>query len=410
MPPPDRLNFADIPDSAFARELNRGKTRLHFDGDLESEYVADHLRRVRVRLRIWFLLTFALAIVSTVAETFKRGLWSTSFWLHILGIVPTAGALLWLTWSAHYERYYMRLAPVLVPLFGALIAVFIAQAVAEGSVEELAGLAVNVIAVFFFAGLLFRPAMLAAATILVAFLAAAVGFGLPFAVAFKSLLVLMLTAVTGAIIYWDTEQSHRRNFLEGAIIAELVTQDGLTGLTNRRYFDEHLLRVWQQGQRDRRTLALLMIDTDHFKAYNDAYGHQAGDAALRAVAQLLKGFARRPLDLAARYGGEEFVVILYDLPLPQVRVIAERIRLAVQGAVLRERAPAGERGVTVSIGVGVTVPGAGRSPQGAIQLADEALYLAKQAGRNCICVKGAEDYRGLNTGTFRGPLADSGEN
>ncbi|MFI4868333.1 MAG: diguanylate cyclase domain-containing protein [Steroidobacterales bacterium] len=410
MSPPDRLKVDDLPDSAYARELKRGTARLQFDdADLEAEFVADNLRRARWRLRVWLLMSFALVIVFTISQTLRRGLWSTTFWVHLLGIVPCAGALLWLTWSSYYERYYMPVARILVPVFGVLIAVFIAQSVAGGREEELAGLAVNVIAVFFFVGLLFRAALVAAAAILIAFMAAAVSFGLPFALAMKSMTVLIVTAVTGAIIYRDTEQSHRGNFLETAIIAELVTRDGLTGLTNRRAFDEHLLRVWQQGQRDRRTVALLMVDIDHFKAYNDVYGHQAGDAALRSVAQLLRGFARRPLDLAARYGGEEFVLILYDLPLPQVRGIADRARQAVQGTVLREGAPIGQRAVTVSIGVGVMVPGTGRSPQGAIQLADEALYLAKQAGRNCISVKGAEEYRGLNTGTFRGPAADRGE-
>jgi diguanylate cyclase (GGDEF)-like protein len=403
MPPPDRLNVDDLPDSAYARELKRGTARLHFDPDLEVEFIADHLRRVRWRVRVWFLVSFALGVAFTVAEILRHGIWSADFWLHVLGIVPSAGVLLWLTWSARYERYYMQLAGILVPTFGALIAVFIAESATEGRAEELAGLAVNVIAVFFFAGLLFRAALLAAATILIAFMAAAVAFGLPHAVALKSLAVLVVTAVTGAIIYRDTEQSHRRSFLETAIIAELVTRDGLTGLSNRRAFDEHLLRVWQQGQRDRRTVALLMVDIDHFKAYNDAYGHQAGDLALHGVAQLLKGVARRPLDLAARYGGEEFVLILYDLPLPQVRGIADRLRQAVQETVLREGAPAGQRGVTVSIGVGIMVPAVDRSPQGALQLADEALYLAKQAGRNCISVKGTEEYRALDTGTFRPP-------
>ncbi len=410
MSSPDRLRVDDLPDSAYARELKRGTARLHFDdADLEAEFVADHLQRARWRLRVWFLVSFALGIAFTIAQTLRAGLWSMTFWVHVLGNVPCAGVLLWLPWSSHYQRYYMPVARILVPVFGVLIAVFIAQAVATDREEELAGLAVYLIAVFFFEGLLIRAAMIAAAAILIAFIATAVSIGMPFALAMKSMTVLIVTAVTGAIIYRDTEQSHRRNFLEAAIISELVTRDGLTGLTNRRAFDEHLQRVWQQGQRDRRTVAVLMVDIDHFKAYNDGYGHQAGDAALRSVAQLLKGFARRPLDLAARYGGEEFVLILYDLPLPQVRGIADRARQAVQGTVLREDAPIGKRGVTVSIGVGVMVPGTARSPQGAIQLADEALYLAKQAGRNCISVKGAEEYRGLNTGTFRTSAGDGAE-
>jgi len=122
-----------------------------------------------------------------------------------------------------------------------------------------------------------------------------------------------LASSIAAIVYRDVEQSYRRNFLQAALIGELVARDDLSGLMNRRAFDEHIVAVWHQAARDQRPVALLMIDIDHFKGYNDRRGHLAGDFALRSVAKVIQGFARRPLDLAARYGGEEFAVVLYDL-------------------------------------------------------------------------------------------------
>jgi diguanylate cyclase (GGDEF)-like protein len=202
------------------------------------------------------------------------------------------------------------------------------------------------------------------------------------------------------------EHAYRRNFLEDALISELVARDGLSGLMNRRAFDEHLLRVWQHALRDSRPIAVLFIDIDHFKRHNDNWGHQAGDLALRRVAQVIQGFARRPLDLAARYGGEEFAVILYDMTLPHIQDLAERLREAVQDLRSTPReATAGPTGieVTVSVGVGVAIPSIGRTPQGVVQLADEALYEAKQTGRNRVVVRGTDAYKLLDTGAFNTP-------
>jgi diguanylate cyclase (GGDEF)-like protein len=205
----------------------------------------------------------------------------------------------------------------------------------------------------------------------------------------------------GAIIQRSAERSSRRNYLESGLVAELTARDGLTGLANRRAFDEHLLRVWQQAQRDGRMLSVLMVDIDHFKNYNDSFGHQAGDAALRSVGQILQGFARRPLDIAARFGGEEFAIVLYDLSIANVFDIAERMRHAVQFASLPKH-EAANAGVTISVGVGVVMPTVGRTPQGAVQLADEALYESKNGGRNRVVLKGVEEHRNLKTGSFKG--------
>jgi diguanylate cyclase (GGDEF)-like protein len=399
------LNLDDFPDSPYARELRRGVAGLRFHGPLEAEYSHSHLGRVQLRVRALFSLTTVLAVLFTVDQVRRTGVGSMPSLVHLGVLMPCIAALLWLAWSRHYQRYYLATARILVPFLWALIAMFIARALVDGRNEQLAGLAVNVIAVFFFAGLMFRQALVTCAITLIAFVVAAVAVGLPDLMIVKSMVVLTLTAIIGAIVYRDVEQSYRLTFLEGALIKQLVARDGLSGLMNRRAFDEHLLRVWQHALRDQRTIAIVMIDVDHFKRYNDTFGHQAGDVALRRVADVIGGFARRPLDLAARYGGEEFAVILYDLAPSHVQDMAERLRQRVQNLQISPHKDgiAAQPDVTVSVGVGVAEPTIGRTPQGAVQLADEALYEAKHAGRNCVVVKGAEAYRGLDTGDFKSP-------
>jgi diguanylate cyclase (GGDEF)-like protein len=400
LPSFEHLNLDHLPDSTFADQLRVGVSGLRFGGELEAQYLASHLRQVRLRVRLWFTINLALSMLYAVVQVFRTGFSSANFGLHFFVVFPCAAALAWLVWSAQYERLFLRVSRVLVPLWGALVAFFIAPLIGDGHDEELANLTVYVIAAFFFSGLMFRTALCAAVAIIASFSATALALGLVSAVFLKGLLVLGFTAAMSATVYYDVERSARRSFLEDALIAEMIERDGLTGLMNRRALDGYLLRVWQQAQRDHRTLAVLMIDIDHFKPYNDTYGHQAGDAALRAVARLLKSSTRRPLDFAARYGGEEFLVILYDMHQNSVRDVAERIRQSVEHLIVPDSA-ASSVGVTVSIGAAVVEPMLGRTPQGALQFADETLYEAKRSGRNCVVFGSLEHYRKIETGPFR---------
>ena len=401
-----RLNLEDFPDSAYAHELRRGVKSMRFEAPLEAEFLTAHLERVRLRVRFWFALNVLLAAAVTFELVRRSGFWNVHSLVSLGLFLPCAATLMWLSWGSQYGRFYIRFAPLLVALLYALFSVFVASGLDEGHFELLGPLAVILVAAFFFSGLLFRHALAVSVIMLGAFAASAAVADLDRGMFVKSLVLMAMTGAVAAFVYRDVEQSYRRSFLESALINQLVGLDALSGLTNRRAFDEHLLRVWQHALRDQRSIALLMVDIDHFKQYNDQFGHQAGDLALRSVAQVVKGFARRPLDLAARYGGEEFAVILYDLAPVHVRDTAEQLRAAVQD--LKIGPPAGGQGgesreITVSVGVGIAAPTLGRTFQGAVQLADEAMYEAKHAGRNCIAVKGAEAYELLETGAFSSP-------
>jgi diguanylate cyclase (GGDEF)-like protein len=165
-------------------------------------------------------------------------------------------------------------------------------------------------------------------------------------------------------------------------LAALAATDSLTGLANRRQLDQTLGREWLRAQRTNKPLSVLMIDVDHFKAFNERHGHQGGDDALRAVADTLRECTHRPADLVARYGGEEFLVVLAETHLHGARKIAESIRLAVE----RQALKGGSRlSVTVSIGVGSSSTMTGvRSLQALLAQADAALYRAKDNGRNQV--------------------------
>lgn len=397
---PERIKLEDFPLSPYARELRQGVARLRFATRLEEVYRHTHLERTRVRVRLWISVIGAIALVDVIARA--TGLGSglgTPRWAAVTADV-SALLLALLVWSRQYTRLYLPLARMLMPVSAGAIAVLVAHRMLEGEGAQLAVLTINILAIFFFTGLLFRAALVTSMALLAAYIATLLAAGAGHTVLLPSLLVVLLMLLLCIVGYRDIEHAHRRSFLETALIGELVARDELSGLASRPAFDEHLAQLWPQGQRTGCTLAVLMVDVDHFKAYNDSHGHLAGDAALRAVAQMLKGIARRPLDLAGRYGGDEFIAVLYDLPPERVQEIAERLRQGVE-----EGAHSGDlpdvAALTVSIGAAVLVPGEGRSMQGAVQLADEALYEAKKAGRNRVILKGMAEYQKLETGSFR---------
>jgi diguanylate cyclase (GGDEF)-like protein/PAS domain S-box-containing protein len=165
-----------------------------------------------------------------------------------------------------------------------------------------------------------------------------------------------------------------------------ATLDGLTQLANRRRFDEYLNTEWLRHKREQLPLSLILFDADYFKLYNDTYGHLAGDDCLRQMASAIAAIARRPADLVARYGGEEFAVVLPNTDANGAMHIASTIRLAVrQLAIPHSRSSTSDR-VTVSLGVAGVVPTKTLSPQDLLNAADQALYTAKQLGRDRYCI------------------------
>jgi two-component system, chemotaxis family, response regulator WspR len=175
--------------------------------------------------------------------------------------------------------------------------------------------------------------------------------------------------------------------MKNAELSRLSTIDGLTGLANRRRFDEALEQECRRARREGAPLALLMTDVDFFKKYNDSYGHQGGDECLRRVASVLALGARRPADLAARYGGEEFALVLPHTTVEGATIVAETLRAGVAGLNLLHQSSSVASHVTLSLGVAIAEPeDAHLAPQPLIERADAALYEAKRSGRNRFVV------------------------
>lgn len=196
---------------------------------------------------------------------------------------------------------------------------------------------------------------------------------------------IMVSVATGLLcvgILWLTlllgRELRRRQEAEQGL-ETLAATDSLTGLANRRRLDQVLRQEWTRAQRSRKPLAVLMVDVDHFKAFNQRHGHAGGDHALREVAKTIEACIRRPADLAARYGGEEFQVVLPETDLAGAQLLAERIRASVEAL-----APFADdaRSVTVSIGIGLS--GTQHDLARVLGAADEALYRAKAKGRNRV--------------------------
>lgn len=185
-------------------------------------------------------------------------------------------------------------------------------------------------------------------------------------------------------------RTHLRLKRQSEMLERLVTIDGLTEIPNRRRFDEQIDSEWRRGIRNRQPLALVLMDVDHFKLFNDNYGHAAGDRCLCSVAQALEAALQRVSDLVARYGGEEFVAVLPNTDAAGVALVGERLRAAVEGlAIPHAHSSAGEV-VTISLGgAAVIPPRQGLSDSDLIRTADQSLYAAKESGRNRLVVADA---------------------
>lgn len=185
------------------------------------------------------------------------------------------------------------------------------------------------------------------------------------------------------------ERRHAEAKLEKANkeLKRLASRDGLTQIANRRRFDEYLKQEWQRMTREQSPLSLLLSDLDDFKAYNDTYGHQAGDECLQQIAQCMDNALKRPADLVARYGGEEFVIILPNTDADGALHIAKRIQKEISRLKLPHAQSSVSPYITLSIGVSSTTPQQGNSPELLLDTTDKALYEVKALGKNAVIFK-----------------------
>lgn len=180
-------------------------------------------------------------------------------------------------------------------------------------------------------------------------------------------------------------KTHLTLKFQSDLLRNLVFLDGLSGVFNRRYFDQQLAVEWARAARNHTALSLIMVDVDHFKLFNDRYGHQAGDDCLRQIALTLKSSLRRPTDLVARYGGEEFACILPETGFEDALAITQEMERQVRAQKIPHEFSQFDGVVTASLGLATSIVLPGGDPAALVGLADAQLYQAKQAGRGRVC-------------------------
>ena len=194
-----------------------------------------------------------------------------------------------------------------------------------------------------------------------------------------------ITKPINPVIVRARVRTHLTLKLQGDLLRASALLDGLTGVANRRKFDEDLQTDWRQCLRETAPLSLILIDIDYFKLYNDRYGHQAGDNCLKLVARALSETLRRPYDKLARYGGEEFACLLPKTKLAGASAMAERMQARVSELRVEHLGSDVDQVVTISLGVASMVPTPSETPELLLKAADQQLYEAKRTGRARVC-------------------------
>jgi diguanylate cyclase (GGDEF)-like protein len=398
----DRLpSAADLPDSPQARQLRAGFPWLTFDRELEREFRRAHLDENLLHTRV----NWCMAVVITIAFTAMQSIMlrpegnRIPGLIHMLVIIPMLLIGLMSSFLPQRHRIYPPVAMVASTTLG-LGTVAIQIIATKGGIATLFPcLMLTIIFIYFMGGLIFYHAVAANVIVMLVYLGAGNALELPGReFAYDALAMVAANLFCASIVYMH-EKTSRMRYLEACLLREMVARDGLTGIQNRRMFDQHIQRVWQQAVRENKRVAVLLADIDCFKDYNDRYGHQAGDECLRAVAVSLSQCARRPLDFVARYGGEEFAVVLYEASREYVAEVLTRIQRSIAELNIPHEASRVAGRLTLSVGAAFVLPNGNRTHEGLIQLADEALYSAKEQGRNRVVVMEAE-YHTLKTGRF----------
>lgn len=380
-------NSSTNQDCAYAAELDRGFRWLRFMGETEAEFRryfnAANLMRVRLLLLAGVLVVLGFALQNLMLQ--PQPLAAVAFGIDAGLVAPSLLLLLALTCSQWGKANTTTVGILALALIGVTTLAIHAVATVHGLALPRESLVLLTLVAYLVGGLRFWHSLAFGTLLLMTFVANELIWA-PTGQIGETLgrygVFFVSANIIGILGGYALEYSRRREFLLGRIVRNQAHRDGLTNLHNRRYLNEHLLPLWRQAQREGERLVVAVFDVDGFKAYNDTYGHLAGDDCLRTVAATIAGRARRPLDIAARYGGDEFAIVWYAVNSAEVvRDLVDRINRDVAALCLPYGVSPKSNFVSVSGGAATTVPGPGQEVGELFAFADQALYEAKRQGR-----------------------------
>lgn len=377
-------------DRQAARVLEGGFANLRFPAELEAKFRHHHLlasqRWVRLSILVALGTTLGFAMIdhwvirssNAVPDLVRFGLQVPAILLCLLATIKPL-----------YLRVYLPAIQVAAPLFGTgsvMMAVY-----AEPQYAPLVGARLLLVAFFlyFMLGMRFPPALRSNLIVLGALIVAGLSGAIAPQVAIYLAFAVLCANVIGGAGAYALEHANRTAFLERQLLGEMAALDGLTRLLNRQTFEARVSDVWREATSRQLPISVLMIDVDDFKRYNDHYGHLAGDDCLQRISQAVRtGVAGNAADLLARYGGEELIAVLIGRTAADAEVAAQRIVADVAALAIPHAGSSTGGTVSISVGVATHPPAAAATYQTVAKLADNALYAAKNQGRNrCVCVK-----------------------
>lgn len=388
-------------EPSLLQVLKRPFWRLEFSGAFESHFQAAeaHRRYSRYKIMAWLALTLFNVFILTDALLLPD-IFPLTAYVRLFVFSPLL--LLALLWLRHPSSVRFRDGLVMLMVWMAAGTILLFLCLSKHS--NVAHYQMGLILVVMFGAILVRlpfwKATVSGLGVVLAYIATASLWvdGLPSDLVINSTLVLFVSVVMSLVANYQMEFDARRSFAQdllqelnalrlsqaNADLQRLSRLDGLTEIANRRAFDEAFALAWKDAQRTQKPLSVIMLDVDAFKNYNDQYGHAAGDVCLQKIAHVLMGALFRSHDMVARYGGEEFVVLLPDTDDVAAFLVAERMLAGVQELQLPHAGNPAAPVVTFSAGVAAVIPLLNLSPQAVLKAADDALYAAKQVGRNRI--------------------------
>jgi diguanylate cyclase (GGDEF)-like protein len=373
-------------DEATQSAIGRCRFPEHLEQPFRGLYLERNLPRARSSTAIYLTLVVVVTGINLMGglAPMSEAVLQPIYFLRIAVACPALLLILLATYWRALWPHYQALVGTAVVITGISVMAISGVAASSGSPQFQMGDVLVMVYGTLFLGLLIRMVVAVALALTAAFVSIGLLLGVHFVDLVFAASVLATTGLMAVLSARRVERLVRTSFIETRLLADIAERDGLTGLYNRRMFDTLARRLWQQAQRDGASLQVVLVDIDHFKRYNDLYGHQAGDDCIKQVAEVLASAAKRPLDFCARYGGEEFALVLYAPSGAQPEVLPEQIRGAIMALGMPHADSDAADVITVSIGSAITTAGGKRSLAGLIQKADEALYRAKQVGRNRV--------------------------